>query len=107
MKDIMGMMGKVQEMQEKMSKMQEELENTLVEGSAGGGMVLISLSLKGTMKEIKIDPSLLTPNEGDVMEDLIIAAHNDAMEKAEAAKNEKIQEITAGLPLPAGMKLPF
>ncbi len=107
MKDFMSMMGKVNEMQARMSQVQEELENTIVQGSAGGDMVQVSMSVKGTLKGIRIDPSLLNPDEGEILEDLVIAAHGDAMQKAEAARNEKIQEITAGLPIPPGMKLPF
>jgi len=103
----MGMMGKVQEMQAKMAQMQEEIENSIVDGSAGGGMVTVSLSGKGELKALKIDPSLLSPDEKEILEDLIIAAHNDALVKAEATKAEKMQEITAGLPIPPGMKLPF
>ena len=107
MKDLMGMMGKVQEMQAKMAEMQEEIENTSVEGSAGGGMVGVTLSGKGEMMSLKIDPTLLNPDESEIMEDLIIAAHNDALQRTEAIKGEKMQEITAGLPIPPGMKLPF
>ncbi len=107
MKDLMGMMGKVQEMQAKMGEIQEEIENTIVEGTAGGGMVSVTLSGKGALKGLNIDPSLLNPDEGEILEDLIIAAHADAAGKAETAKNEKMQELTAGLPIPPGMKLPF
>ncbi len=107
MKDLMGMMGKVQEMQAKMGEIQQEIENTIVEGTAGGGMVSVSMSGKGALKGLHIDQSLLNPDEAEILEDLIIAAHADAAAKAEAAKSEKMQELTAGLPLPAGMKLPF
>jgi len=103
----MGMMGKMQEMQEKMSQMQEEIENSLVEGSAGGDMVKVSLSGKGELKALSIDPSLLNPDEAEILEDLLIAAHGDALSKADALKSEKMQDITAGLPIPPGMKLPF
>jgi DNA-binding YbaB/EbfC family protein len=107
MKDIMGMMGKVKEMQEKMQTMQAELENIEVEGVAGAGMVRVTLSGKGVMKGLSIDPSLITPDDVEMMEDLIMAAHNDAKSKSEAAMAEKTQELTAGLPIPPGMKLPF
>ncbi|HHB82196.1 MAG TPA: YbaB/EbfC family nucleoid-associated protein [Devosia sp.] len=107
MKDIMGMMGKVQEMQAKMEQVQEEIQNASVQGSAGGDMVKVTLSGKGDLKGITIDPSLLNPDEAEILEDLIIAAHTDALAKAEAEKIEKMQEVTAGLPIPPGMKLPF
>lgn len=107
MKDIMGMMGKVQEMQAKMAEMQEEIENATVEGSAGGDMVSVTMSGKGELQGLTIDPSLLNPDESEILEDLIIAAHADALGKAEATKKEKMQELTAGLPIPPGMKLPF
>lgn len=107
MKDLMGMMGKVKEMQTKMVEMQAELENIEVVGTAGAGMVSVTLSGKGVMKALSIDPSLIAPDDVEMMEDLIIAAHNDAKAKAEAAMAEKTQELTAGLPIPPGMKLPF
>ena len=107
MKDIMGMMGKVKEMQEKMQTMQAELENIEVEGVSGAGMVTVTLSGKGVMKKLAIDPSLITPDDVEMLEDLIMAAHNDAKAKSEAAMAEKTQELTAGLPIPPGMKLPF
>lgn len=107
MKDIMGMMGKVKEMQEKMQTMQAELENIEVEGVSGAGMVTVTLSGKGVMKGLAIDPSLITPDDVEMLEDLIMAAHNDAKAKSEAAMAEKTQELTAGLPIPPGMKLPF
>ncbi len=107
MKDIMGMMGKVKEMQEKMQSMQAELENIEVEGVAGAGMVTVTLSGKGVMKGLSIDPSLITPDDVEMLEDLIMAAHNDAKAKSEATMAEKTQELTAGLPIPPGMKLPF
>jgi DNA-binding YbaB/EbfC family protein len=107
MKDIMGMMGKVKEMQEKMQTMQADLENIEVEGVSGAGMVKVTLSGKGVMKGLDIDPSLITPDDLEMLEDLIMAAHNDAKAKSEAAMAEKTQELTAGLPIPPGMKLPF
>lgn len=107
MKDLMGMMGRLQEMQSKMSEMQEQIAQTEVSGSAGGGMVTVTLSGKGELRGLKIDPALLKPEDGEMLEDLIIAAHADAKGKAEVKMNEKMQEITAGLPIPPGMKLPF
>ena len=107
MKDIMGMMKKAQELQSKMAAMQENLGNLLGDGKAGGGGVTVSLSGKGELKGIKIDPSLLKPDEAEILEDLIVAAHNDAKAKAEVETAAKMQEMTAGLPLPPGMKFPF
>ena len=107
MKDIMGLMKQAQAMQAKMAEMQAELDTVLVEGRAGGGMVSITLTAKGAMKSLKIDPTLLKPDEGEMLEDLIVAAHEDARRKAEDALAEKMKSVTAGLPLPPGLKLPF
>ena len=100
-------MKKAGEMQAKMQEMQEEAANAEVVGTAGGGLVTVTLSGKGEMRGLKVDPSLLKEEEAEIMEDLILAAHNDAKGKSEAAMQEKMQEMTAGLPLPPGMKLPF
>ncbi len=107
MKDIMGMMGKVKEMQAKMQEMQAEMEALEVEGVSGGGLVKITLSGKGKMLGMAIDPSLITPDDAEMLEDLIVAAHNDAKSKADDLIAKKTQEMTAGLPIPPGMKLPF
>ena len=107
MKDIMGMMKAAGEMKAKMEAMQAELAELVVEGRAGGGMVVVSLSGKGDMRGIKIDPSLLKPEDAEVVEDLIVAAYNDAKGKSEAEAQRKMAEVTAGLPIPPGMKLPF
>ena len=107
MKDIMGLMKKAGEMQAKMQEMQEEAANAEVVGTAGGGLVTVTLSGKGEMRGLKVDPSLLKEEEAEIMEDLIMAAHNDAKGKSEAVMQEKMQEMTSGLSLPPGMKLPF
>jgi hypothetical protein len=107
MKDIMNMMKAAGEMKAKMEAMQAELAELVVEGQSGGGMVSVSLSGKGEMKGLKIDPSLLKPEDAEVVEDLIIAAFNDAKGKSEAEAQRKMAEVTAGLPIPPGMKLPF
>ena len=107
MKDIMGLMKKAQEMQSKMQEMQTELEATEVEGQSGGGMVKVTLTAKGAMRGVAMDPSLLKADEADILEDLIIAAHEDARKKAEHMMEEKMKSVTAGMPLPPGMKLPF
>src|SRR6218665_485198 len=107
MRDIMGMMGKVKEMQAKMESLQTEIANLEVEGKSGGGLVTIRLTGKGELIGLKIDPSLFKEDEVEILEDLIVAAHKDAKDKAEAIAAEKTKAITAGLPLPPGMKLPF
>jgi DNA-binding YbaB/EbfC family protein len=105
MKDIMGMMKKVQDMQAKMAALQDELETVEVEGASGGGMVRVTMSAKGAVKAIALDDSLLKPEEKEILEDLVVAAVNDARGKAERTAQEKMQAITAGLPIPPGMKL--
>ena len=107
MKDIMGMMKKAQELQGRMQDMQAELGNLVVEGRSGAGLVTVSVTGKGEMRGLKIDPSLFKEDSVEILEDLIVTAHNDAKQKAEAAVQEKMQEMTAGLPLPPGMKFPF
>ncbi|SOE17121.1 hypothetical protein SAMN05877838_2009 [Hoeflea halophila] len=107
MKDIMGMMGKIKDMQSKMEKMQEELAELECEGVAGGGMVSVRLTGKGQMKGLSIDPSMFKEDDVEILEDLIVAAHNDAKAKVEAMMAERTKELTAGLPIPPGMKLPF
>ena len=107
MKDVMGMMKQVQAMQAKMQDLQAELERTEVEGVAGGGLVKVRLTAKGEMKGISLDDSLLKPEEKEIVEDLILAAHNDARAKGDRLMQEKMGALTAGLPIPPGMKLPF
>jgi nucleoid-associated protein EbfC len=105
MKDIMGMMKKVQEMQSRMAALQQELETVEVQGASGGGMVRVTMSAKGVVKSIAVDDSLIVKDEKDILEDLMMAAVNDARAKAEQASQEKMSAITAGLPIPPGMKL--
>ena len=107
MVDILGMMKKAQELQGKMADVQEKLGALVVEGRSGGGLVTVSLSGKFDLRGIKIDQSLMKPGEEGILEDLILAAHADAKSKAEAEAAEQMQAVTAGLPLPPGMKLPF
>ena len=105
MKDMVGMMKQVQAMQQKMADMQAELEALEVEGASGGGMVRVTATAKGQMKSIAIDDSLMKADEKDILEDLIIAAVNDARGKGEALMQERMQKLTAGLPIPPGLKL--
>lgn len=107
MRDMMGMMKEMAGLKAKMEAMQEEMEQTLVEGRAGGGMVVATLTAKGGLKSLTIDPTLLNPDEGDILEDLIVAAHADARSKIEGVVAEKMKSLTGGLPLPPGLKLPF
>lgn len=107
MRDLIGLMGKAREMQQKMEQLQQEVAAMEVTGQSGGGLVSVTLSGKGQMKELKIDPSLFKEDQVEILEDLILAAHNEARSRTEAAIQEKTAELTAGLPLPPGMKLPF
>ena len=107
MKDIMNMMKAAGEMKGKMEAMQAELADLVVEGRSGGGMVTVSLSGKGDLKGLKIDRSLFREDDVEVLEDLIVAAHADAKAKSEAEMQRKMAEVTAGLPIPPGMKFPF
>jgi nucleoid-associated protein EbfC len=105
MRDLMGMMGKMKELQDRMQQIQSELEAIEVTGGAGGGLVSVTLSAKGALKKVSIDPSLLKPGEKEIVEDLIAAAHAEARAKAEREMEEKMRELTGGLPLPPGLKL--
>jgi DNA-binding YbaB/EbfC family protein len=107
MKDLMGLMKQAQAMQTKMAEMQTELEQSEVQGQSGAGLVKVTLTAKGNMKALAIDPSLLKSDEGEILEDLIVTAHEDARKKAERLMEEKMKSVTAGLPLPPGLKLPF
>jgi DNA-binding YbaB/EbfC family protein len=105
MKDIMGLMKQAQGLQQKMQDVQAELDTVEVEGAAGGGMVKLTMTAKGQLKLVSIDASLLTPDDKEIVEDLIVAAANDARVKAERVMQERMAEVTKGLPLPPGLKL--
>ncbi|MGA0235553.1 MAG: YbaB/EbfC family nucleoid-associated protein [Alphaproteobacteria bacterium] len=107
MKNLGNMMKQAQAMQAKMAEAQAKLEQMTVEGASGGGMVKVVLSGKGEMKGLTIDPNLIDPEDAEVLEDLIIAAHNDAKAKSEAMMAEEMKAVTGGLQLPPGMKMPF
>lgn len=107
MRDLMGLMKQAQQLQGRMQELQSEIEGLEVEGVAGAGLVRVQMSAKGALKALKIDPSLVKPDDVEILEDLILAAHNDARAKAEALVAEKMQALTGGLPLPPGFKLPF
>ncbi len=105
--DFLKMMKQAKQLQEKMGSLQEEVAQIEVSGTSGGGMVTVTLTGRGEMKALKIDPSLAKEEEVEILEDLIVAAHNDAKGKVEAAMQQKTQELMGGLGLPPGMKLPF
>lgn len=106
MPDFMGLMKQAAQLQSKMQALQEELDGITVEGASGGGLVSVTLSAKGDLKSVRIDPSLFKPDEKEIVEDLLIAAHAEARRKAEALLQEKMQGLAGGLPLPPGMN-PF
>ena len=103
MADFLGMMKKAQQLQSKMQELQAELDHLEVEGTAGGGMVTVRMTAKGDVKGVTIDPSLMKAEEREILEDLLVTAHNDARRKAEAAMQEKMQSLTGGLGLPPGL----
>jgi len=105
--DIMGLMKKAGAMQAKMAEMQAELDNLTVDGASGGGLVKVTLTAKGALQSLVIDPSLLKADEKEILEDLIVAAHAEARKKSEVLIEEKMKDVTAGMPMPPGMKLPF
>ena len=105
MADFLGLMKQATQLQTKMQEMQAELDQITVEGVAGGGMVAVTLSAKGDLKGVRIDPSLIKPEEKEIIEDLLVAAHADARRKTETLLQEKMKSLTGGLPLPPGLKL--
>jgi DNA-binding YbaB/EbfC family protein len=105
MKDLMKLMQQAGQIQQRMQKLQEDLAAMELEGQSGGGLVRVTLNGKGEMRGVRIDPSLLKPDEAEIVEDLILAAHQDARAKVESTMQERMQEVTGGLPLPPGMKL--
>lgn len=105
MKDLMKMMKQAQEIQGRMQQMQEELAALEVSGQSGAGMVKITLNGKGEMRAVKIDPSLLKPDDVEMVEDLVLAAFQDAKGKVETEMQKRMQEVAGGLPLPPGLKL--
>ncbi len=107
MKNLGQMMKQAQQMKAKMAELQEDLEALEISGGSGGGLVSVILNGKGEMRAIKIDPSLVTADEVEVLEDLVTAAFNDAKTKVEAHMQEEMAKLTGGLKLPPGMNLPF
>ena len=107
MKNLGQMLKQAQAMQARMAELQSQLEQVEMTGGAGGGMVSVTVNGKGEARQVKIDPSLVDPEETEVLEDLIVAAFNDAKAKVEAHVVQEMSKLTGGLNLPAGMKLPF
>ncbi len=107
MKNLGQLMKQAQEMQSRMAELQEKLAALEIEGSSGGGMVRVTLNGKGDVRRVKIEPSLLKPEEAEVIEDLVVAAAADARAKVERVSSEEMAKVTGGLQLPPGMKLPF
>ncbi len=107
MKNIGSMLKQAQQMQAKMGEMQEKLAGIEIIGSSGGGMVEVTLSGKNDVRKVKIDPAIVKEGEGEVLEDLIVAAFNDAKAKVEAETAKEMSALTGGLNLPPGIKLPF
>jgi DNA-binding YbaB/EbfC family protein len=107
MKNLGNLMKQAQEMQSKMAEMQQKLQEMEVSGSAGGGMVEVVISGKGDMRRLSIDKAIVDPEDKEMMEDLIVAAFNDAKAKAEEAMKEEMQKVTGGMKLPPGMNLPM
>ena len=107
MKNLGQMMKQAQQMQAKMAELQEKLAEAEVTGASGGGMIEVTMNGKGEMRRIKIDPALVDPADVEVLEDLIVAAANDAKSKVEAEVAARMRELTGGIELPPGMKLPF
>ena len=103
---LAGLMRQAQQMQENMRKAQEALADVMVEGAAGGGLVKVTMNCRNQVQRVSIDPSLVGEDK-DMLEDLVAAAFNDAIKKAEATAQERMSALTAGLPLPPGMKFPF
>jgi DNA-binding YbaB/EbfC family protein len=107
MKNLGNLMKQAQQMQSKMAEMQAQLEAVEMTGMSGGGMVQLTLNGKGDVKKVKIDKAVIDPAEVEVLEDLLVAAFNDARQKVNAYTEAEMQKLTGGLNLPGGMKLPF
>jgi DNA-binding YbaB/EbfC family protein len=107
MSNLVQMLKQAQQMQARMAEMQTKLAEIEVTGSSGGGMVEVTLNGKGEVKKLKLDKSAVDPNETEVLEDLILAAFNDAKARADRLASEEMEKLTGGLKLPPGMKLPF
>jgi DNA-binding YbaB/EbfC family protein len=104
MTDFLNMMKQAKELQSKMAEIQAQIEQLTQTGTSGGGLVTVTLNGKGELRALALDPSLIKPDETEILEDLIVAAHADAKSKLEAALQAKMKDLTGGLPLPPGLK---
>jgi nucleoid-associated protein EbfC len=107
MKNLGNMLKEAQKLQSRMAEIQAKLSDVELDGTAGGGMVTVTLNGKGETRRVKIDPALADPNEVEILEDLLVAAFNDAKSKVETHVQEEMGKLTGGLNLPGGLKLPF
>ena len=107
MKNLSQMMKQAQEMQARMTELQTRLNEIEMNGASAGGMVQVTLNGKGELRKVKIDKSLMDPNETEVLEDLLVAAFSDAKNRVETHVAEEMSKLTGGLKLPPGLKLPF
>ena len=107
MKNLTGLLKQAQEMQQKMQDLQGQMENVTCQGSSGAGLVTITMNGKKEVQKVSIDPSLVNKDEIEVLEDLLVAAFKDALQKSEAKMSEEMGKVTEGMPLPPGFKLPF
>ncbi len=107
MKNLSGLMKQASQMQAKMQEMQAKMEAMEVEGTSGAGLVTVTLTGKGEMKRLKVDPKLADPGEMEMLEDLVVAAHTEAKRRIEEIMAEEMAKVTGGMQLPGGMKLPF
>jgi DNA-binding YbaB/EbfC family protein len=107
MKNLAGLMKQASQMQTKMEEMQARLQTMEIDGESGAGMVRITLNGKGDLRRIKIDPKIVDPADTEMLEDLILAAHRDELNKVDTTSAGEMQKLTGGLNLPPGMKLPF
>ncbi len=107
MKNLGQMMKQAQQMQAKLGEMQARMADLEVEGASGGGMVKLTLNGKGDLRKVKIDPQAIDPSDPEMLEDLIVAAFNDAKQKVETTMQDEMGKLTGGLNLPPGLKLPF
>jgi len=105
--NIMDLMKQAQAMQARMQELQAELERAEIEGASGGGLVRVVLNGKGELKRVKIDPSLIKPEEAEILEDLLVAAHADAKSRSDAEMQKRMADMAGGMGLPPGFKLPF
>lgn len=105
--NLQKMMKQAQEMQKKMAEAQENLANTEFEGKSGGDMLVVTINGKGDVKKVKIDPSLIDPEDPEMLEDLIVAALNNAKKAADDSSSEAMNNMMGGLKLPPGFKMPF